>query len=100
MVKHGCTAMNLREKHRAEHGCPKEETRLESQKKKKSISEEGTLHVILQFTRIRATKTRDEEKRITGKYFRESAPAEVNRFYERKTNKQTKDWLAWYQTPS
>ena len=34
VVKHGCTAMNLREKHRAEHGCPKEETRLESQKKK------------------------------------------------------------------
>ena len=39
---------------------------------KKSISEEGAVHDILQLERNRATKPREEEKCITGKYHRES----------------------------
>ena len=32
VMKHGCTAVNLREKHRTQHRCPKEETHLKLQK--------------------------------------------------------------------
>ena len=50
-----CTTMNLREQQRAEHGCPMEEARLKSQKK--TISEESTVHDILNSKRNRAAKT-------------------------------------------
>ena len=54
-----------------------------SNRKEKSISEEGTVHDILQLKLNHVTKTREEKKSVMGKYYRESVLAEVNRLYNR-----------------
>ena len=61
-----------KKKHRTERGCPKEEP-ASNRKKEIDLSSSGS---VLQ-------KARKEGKSTTGKYYRESMLAEVNRFYKR-----------------
>ena len=82
VMKHGCLTMNLSEKAQnrsrvATGGNPPKN------RKDKSISEEGTVHDILQLKLNHVTKTREEKKSVMGKYYRESVLAEVNRLYNR-----------------
>ena len=67
VTKHGYTTMNLREQHRAEHGCPKEETHLKSQREMDLTN--SSVHIFLELKRNCAQKS-CEEKGITGKYLR------------------------------
>ena len=62
-----CTTMNLREQHRAEHGCPKVKTHFKSQREIDLTN--STVHIFLELKRNCAKKSR-EEKGITGKYLR------------------------------
>ena len=58
VMKHGCTTRNLRENTEQSLGAPRRKpTANRQKKKKKSISEEGTVHIILQLKLNRAAKT-------------------------------------------